>query len=46
MPVQKVIKNGKTWYRWGNSGKLYPTKEQSFAQGKAIMANQAKQKKK
>lgn len=40
MPVQKVIKNGKTWYRWGNSGKLYPTKEQAATQGVAIMLSQ------
>lgn len=40
MPVQKVIKNGKTMYRWGDSGKLYPTKEQAATQGIAIMLSQ------
>ena len=40
MPVQKVIKNGKTWYRWGDSGKLYPTKKEAINQGVAIMLSQ------
>lgn len=40
MPVQKVTKNGKTMYRWGDNGKLYPTKEQAMAQGIAIMLSQ------
>jgi len=35
MPVRKV--NG--GYRWGNSGKLYPTKAQAARQGRAIHAS-------
>jgi len=35
MPVRKV--NG--GYRWGNSGKLYPTKAQAERQGRAIHAS-------
>lgn len=34
MPVVKV----KGGYRWGRSGKVYPTKEQAEAQGRAIRA--------
>lgn len=42
MPVQKVIKDGKVYYRWGESGKLYPTKEQAATQGVAITLSQKK----
>lgn len=35
MPVQKVPGG----YRWGQSGKIYPTKEQAEAQGRAIHAS-------
>lgn len=39
MPVHRVTKDGKTvGYRWGTSGKLYPTKEQAAQQGRAIYA--------
>ncbi len=38
MPVQVVKKNGKDYYRWGNSGKLYPTREKALRQGRAIKA--------
>lgn len=34
MPVQKV--NG--GWRWGQSGKIYPTKEQAERQGRAAYA--------
>lgn len=34
MPVQKVAGG----YRWGQSGKVYPTKAQAEAQGRAIYA--------
>ena len=40
MPVRKVGSQ----YRWGTKGKLYPTKTQALAQGRAIKANQAKKK--
>lgn len=40
MPVQKVIKNGKTMYRWGESGKLYSTKKDAINQGIAVMLSQ------
>lgn len=35
MPVRRV----KGGYRWGKTGKVYPTKEQAEKQGKAIMAS-------
>ncbi len=38
MPVMRVTKEGKTYYRWGNSGKLYPTRAQAEAQGRAAYA--------
>ena len=42
MSVQKV--NG--GYRWGNTGKVYPTKAQAEAQGRAILATGLKEKRK
>lgn len=42
MPVRKV-NNG---YQYGQTGKVYPTKAQAEAQGRAIRASQAKAKKK
>lgn len=42
MPVQKVSGG----YRWGQTGKVYPTKAQAEAQGRAIRASQAAEKKK
>lgn len=41
MPVKKV----KGGYQWGNTGKVYPTKEQAERQGKAIIASGYKEKK-
>jgi hypothetical protein len=39
MPVQRVTKNGKTYYKWGQSGKLYPTRAEAEAQGRAAYAS-------
>jgi len=41
MPVRKV----KGGYRYGESGKVYPTKAQAEKQGRAIRAAQARRKK-
>jgi len=38
MSVTIVKKNGKDYYRWGDEGKLYPTKEKALRQGRAIKA--------
>tara|TARA_A100001015_G_scaffold295358_1_gene374229 strand:+ start:1377 stop:1511 length:135 start_codon:yes stop_codon:yes gene_type:complete len=35
MPVRKV----KGGWKWGNTGKVYPTKKQAEAQGRAIRAS-------
>lgn len=40
MPVQKT----KGGYRWGQSGKVYPTKAQAEAQGRAIYASGYREK--
>ena len=34
MPVEVVKKNGKDYFRWGKSGKLYPTKKKAERQGR------------
>ena len=41
MPIQKVGNK----YRWGNSGKLYPTKKQAEEQGRAIEASKHSKRK-
>jgi len=40
MPVHKVPGG----YKWGNTGKVYPTKAQAEAQGRAIYASRYKEK--
>ena len=42
MPVIKV----KRGYKWGKSGKVYPTRKQAEAQGRAIYASGYGKKKK
>lgn len=42
MPTHKT----KGGYKWGEKGKVYPTKEQADRQGRAIRASQARQGKK
>lgn len=41
MPVKKVSGG----YKWGTKGKVYPTKRQAAAQGRAIYASEYKKKK-
>lgn len=41
MPIIKTAKG----YKWGKSGKVYPTKKQAEAQAKAIYASGYKKKK-
>ena len=41
MPVKKT----KGGYKWGETGKVYPTKEQAEKQEQAIKASQEKKKK-
>ena len=40
MPVKRV----KGGYKWGTAGKVYPTKKQAEAQGRAIRASGYKKK--
>ena len=42
MPVKKV----KGGYKYGDTGKVYPTREQAEKQGRAIRASQTKRRKK
>ena len=42
MPVHKV----KGGYKYGKTGKVYPTKEQAAKQGRAIEASKSKKSKK
>lgn len=46
MPIRKITKGGINKYRWGDRGKLYPTRKQAVAQGAAIKIAQAKRRKK
>lgn len=41
MPVKKV----KGGYKYGSTGKVYPTRAQAEKQGRAIQANKKKRKK-
>lgn len=43
MPVKKI---GPNKWRWGQTGKVYPTRQQAAAQGAAIRAAQQKRGKK
>ena len=40
MPVYKT----KTGYKWGKTGKVYPTKKQALAQARAIYARKKKKR--
>ena len=45
MPVHKVTKNGRTvGYKWGRTGKVYPTKAQAETQARAIYSAGYKKK--
>lgn len=39
MPVKVVMKDGKRYYRWGESGKLYEKREDAAKQGRAAYAS-------
>lgn len=39
MPVQRIIKNGEPFYRWGDSGKLYKSRADAEMQGRAAYAS-------
>jgi hypothetical protein len=39
MPVQKITRGGTTMYRYGDSGKMYKTREEAEMQGRAMYAS-------
>jgi hypothetical protein len=39
MPVQKLMRAGKAMYRYGDSGKVYATREEAEKQGRAMYAS-------
>ena len=39
MPIQKIIKNGTTYYRYGDHGDLYKTKAEAETQMRAMYAH-------
>lgn len=47
MPIHRATgpRGGKGW-RYGSTGKVYPTRRQAAAQARAIKASQSRQKKK
>jgi hypothetical protein len=45
MPIMKcTLPNGKSGYKFGKSGKCYPTKEEALRQMRAIKHQQSKSK--
>ncbi len=44
MPIQRIVKNNQVYYRWGNEGKLYKTKEEAERQARAIYASGYREK--
>lgn len=45
MPIKRIKQDGKTMYRFGKSGKAYPTRAQALRQARAIFASGYKKKK-
>jgi len=46
MPIQRIVKNGEAYYRYGDQGKLYKTKQEAEQQMRAILASGYKEAKK
>lgn len=44
MPIHRVTKDGETYYRWGDSGKLYRKREDAEQQARAAYASGYKEK--
>lgn len=38
MPIHKITQNGKTYYRWGDHGKMYPNRSDAEKQAQAAHA--------
>jgi hypothetical protein len=39
VPIQRITKGGETYYRWGDSGKLYKDRADAEAQARAAYAS-------
>lgn len=39
MPIQRIVRNGTPYYRYGTSGKLYRKREDAEKQAQAIHAS-------
>ena len=39
VPIQRIQKNGETYFRWGDSGKLYKDRADAEAQARAAYAS-------
>lgn len=46
MPIHKITRGGKTMYKYGDSGKEYPTRAQAERQAAAIHASGYKEPRK
>jgi phage FluMu protein Com len=46
MPIHRITKNGKVYYRWGDQGKLYEKREDAEKQAQAAYASGYKEPKK
>lgn len=46
MPIQRIMKNGEVYYRWGDQGKLYKDKKDAEKQAQAAYASGYKEPKK
>lgn len=46
MPIHRVTKNGKIYYKWGDQGKLYEKREDAEKQAQAAYASGYKEPKK
>ena len=38
MPIHRITRNGKTYYKWGDKGREYPTRAQAERQAQAAHA--------
>ena len=43
MPIKKCKLDHTTGYKWGDSGKCYPTKKQALKQGRAVSISKARE---
>lgn len=43
MPINRIVRGGTVYYRYGESGKEYRTRQEAEKQAAAIKASQAKQ---